>query len=217
MIELIIIELTNNFDKFVDILFLITTGFTMRIVLEIFGQTWIRTKAHTSTVLILPIITYVITNLISGNIALSLGMVGALSIVRFRNPVRSPLELSVYFASITLGIAASVSLQWLLFLASALIIAVFSLIAANFISGSILRRPFFTASFSEGNSLSSLTISSNKEIDILGSHRLLQSKTFSKESEITIYHLVSNNFELLKKIEEDGIVRSSSISIELKR
>ena len=36
MIESILIELTNNFDKFVDILFLITTGFTMRIVLDEF-------------------------------------------------------------------------------------------------------------------------------------------------------------------------------------
>ena len=43
-------------------------------------------------------------------------MVGALSIVRFRNPVRSPLELSVYFGAITMGIAASVNLLWLIFL-----------------------------------------------------------------------------------------------------
>ena len=35
---------------------------------------------------------------------LSLGMIGALSIVRFRNPIRSPFELTVYFLSITLGI-----------------------------------------------------------------------------------------------------------------
>ena len=70
------------------------------------------TTSHTSTLTILPIITYVITNVIAGNIALSLGMVGALSIVRFRNPVRSPLELTVYFSSITMGIAAAVNIYW---------------------------------------------------------------------------------------------------------
>ena len=57
---------------------------------------------------ILPIITFVITKTIYGNIALSLGMIGALSIVRFRHPVKSALELIIYFDLITIGIAASV-------------------------------------------------------------------------------------------------------------
>ena len=73
------------------------------------------TYAHTFTIVTLPVITYVITSVISGNIALSLGKVGALSIVRFRNPVRSPLELCVYFASITMGISAAVNIKWLIF------------------------------------------------------------------------------------------------------
>ena len=46
---------------------------------------------------LLPAITFVITKVIAGNIALSLGMIGALSIVRFRNPVKSSLELTIYF------------------------------------------------------------------------------------------------------------------------
>ena len=80
------------------------------------GQIWIKTIAHTSPLVLLPILTYVITHVISGNIALSLGMVGALSIVRFRNPVRSPFELTVYFGAITMGITAAVSLKWLFLL-----------------------------------------------------------------------------------------------------
>ena len=76
----------------------------LRVLLELFGQNWVKTISHTATLLFLPLITYVITSVISGNIALSLGMVGALSIVRFRNPVRSPLELTVYFSSIAMGI-----------------------------------------------------------------------------------------------------------------
>ena len=67
---------------------------------------------QTVSFLILPLITYVITNTIANNIALSLGMIGALSIVRFRHPVKSPLELIMYFALITVGIAASVRTKW---------------------------------------------------------------------------------------------------------
>jgi hypothetical protein len=215
LIEIILTKLLNG-DKFLSISLLIAMGLLLRITLEIFGQTWIKTKAHTSTILILPIITYVITNVISGNIALSLGMVGALSIVRFRNPVRSPLELSVYFGSITMGIAASVSLQWLLFFAFSISMAIFSLMIANFLFQKILKRPFFIASFSEGNSLSSLTVVTKSPIDILDSNKLLQSKTVSTTDGITTYQLVSNNFLLLKQIEENKLVRSKSVSIELR-
>ena len=65
--------------------------------------------------MLLPPITFVVTKLISGNITLSLGMVGALSIVRFRNPVKSSLELTIYFLLITIGIACSVFYKWGIF------------------------------------------------------------------------------------------------------
>ena len=53
---------------------------------------------------------FVITSVIAGNIALSLGMVGALSIIRFRHPVKSPLELSIYFLLLTVGITIDSSI-----------------------------------------------------------------------------------------------------------
>ena len=106
----------------------------IRFFLQLVGQHWIKTTAHTSTLILLPIITYVITNVISGNIALSIGMVGALSIVRFRNPVRSPLELTVYFAAITMGIAASVHIKWLIFLSLSIIFTSFLLVIINYLS-----------------------------------------------------------------------------------
>ena len=207
----------NNTDKLIAILLLILVSFGLRIVLEIFGQTWIKTKAHTATIIILPIITYVITNVISGNIALSLGMVGALSIVRFRNPVRSPLELSVYFGSITMGIAASVSLTWLLFLIFSIFISIISLLIANTLSQLFFKKDFFFASFSEGNSLSSLTIKTNTEIDTLKNSSLLNSKNFNNENGIITYHLVSNSFQALKDLEEESYNRSNIVSMELRK
>ncbi len=58
---------------------------------------------------LLPVTGFVITSTISNNIALSLGMVGALSIVRFRTPIKNPLELVIYFYLITLGIVTNVN------------------------------------------------------------------------------------------------------------
>ena len=87
-------------------------GLSIRYTLIFAGQTWARSYAQTVSFMILPIITYVITKTIAGNIALSLGMIGALSIVRFRHPVKSALELIMYFDLITIGIATSVRTKW---------------------------------------------------------------------------------------------------------
>ena len=77
--------------------------------LALSGQSWAKTFSNTSTYCLLPLIGFVISSVISGDIALSLGMVGALSIIRFRHPVKSPLELSIYFLLLTLGITLTSS------------------------------------------------------------------------------------------------------------
>ena len=87
----------SNIEHLIALFLLISSGIYIRILLQLFGQAWIKTKAHTTTLLILPVITYVITNVISGNIALSLGMVGALSIVRFRSAIKDPLDIVFMF------------------------------------------------------------------------------------------------------------------------
>ena len=211
LIELFI----GNVDKIIAVSILIFSGFFIRLLLQACGQAWVKTKAHTATLIILPIITYVITNVISGNIALSLGMVGALSIVRFRNPVRSPLELSAYFGAITMGISASVSLFWLVFLVFSIVLVVLFLIVADTVSTKISKNPLFISSFTEGNSLSILTITTLQQLDICENHDMLQSKN-KNENEI-IYSFASDNFLNLRKLEEEPEIQSKSISIELRR
>ena len=99
-------------DEITPIILLIVSGLLLRFSLTFTGQAWAKSHAQTVTFMILPVITYVITKTISGNIALSLGMIGALSIVRFRHPVKSALELVMYFDLITIGIATSVRTKW---------------------------------------------------------------------------------------------------------
>lgn len=58
------------------------------------------------TLVLMTIITSIIIMTISTNIVLSLGMVGALSIVRFRTAIKDPLDIVFMFWSISAGIAA---------------------------------------------------------------------------------------------------------------
>ena len=184
-------------EPVISVLALITFSLIMRFVLELCKQSWITTFSHTFSIFFLPVITFFVTKVISGNIALSLGMVGALSIVRFRNPVRSPLELTVYFTCITIGIAASVHIRWRLYILIAMIIIILVL----FIVSKIFKlrgKNFFNISFSEGNPLSVLEIYSDSDIDLLDNSSLLASKV--RNNDEIIYELTSSNFKDLKVI-----------------
>jgi uncharacterized membrane protein YhiD involved in acid resistance len=56
------------------------------------------------------IVTALVMNIISNNIALSLGLVGALSIIRFRTAVKDVRDATFIFWSIAVGIACGVSM-----------------------------------------------------------------------------------------------------------
>ena len=187
-----------NIDKIYALIILILSSLGFRVLLQSIGQRWVVSYAHTFTIVALPVITFVITSVISGNIALSLGMVGALSIVRFRNPVRSPLELCVYFAAITMGISASVNIKWLIFFIFSILLVIIILGLASKISISIFKKTFFFTSFTEGNSLSTLEITTNESIKLLDDSKFIKSKTSSNNT-IT-YFLASDNFEKLQQL-----------------
>ena len=186
-----------SFSKSSDILFLLFTSILIRFILEKAGQRWIRTFSQTVTLILLPVITYIITSVISGNIALSLGMVGALSIVRFRNPVRSPFELSIYFASITNGIATATNINWLFLIIFVIIFISGFIKLYSKIYKKIYSIDLFNCSFSEGNVLSTLEVAAQNELKILNESRLLKSKSY--KNNVYNYLLGSNQFDYLNE------------------
>ena len=99
-----------DFYLFQQLLLCSALGLYLRLLISIIShQHWLKNYSQYFIFSILPITGFIITSVISNNIALSLGMVGALSIVRFRTPVKNPAELVIYFVLITLGIVVNVS------------------------------------------------------------------------------------------------------------
>lgn len=66
-------------------------------------------KKFNVTLVMLVMITTLIMNIIGNNIALSLGMVGALSIIRFRTAIKDSRDAAFIFWAIAAGIACGVS------------------------------------------------------------------------------------------------------------
>lgn len=57
------------------------------------------------SIVMLTLVTTLVMNVIGNNIALSLGMVGALSIVRFRTAIKDPRDTAYIFWGIAVGIS----------------------------------------------------------------------------------------------------------------
>ncbi len=78
----------------------------------------------------LTLITTLIILAITSNVVLSLGMVGALSIVRFRSAVKEPIDIAFLFWSISVGIILGAGLITLVVLGS-LIIGIVMILFVN--------------------------------------------------------------------------------------
>lgn len=198
-------------EKLITLCILIIFSLFTRFTLQKLGQQWVTTLTHTSTFFLLPPVTFFVTSVISGNIALSLGMVGALSIVRFRHPVRSPLELTVYFILISAGIIGSVSIKYLMFFT----IVIFGIILCLKIFQKFYSRftgkDYFGTSYIEHTHRSILAVQSKKHLHELANHDLLDS--FSQEETIT-YRLISEESKPLKVLAEKLSKQPEVLSIQ---
>ena len=197
-------------DEITSLAILIFGGLSLRFALTISGQAWAKSHAQTVAFMILPVLTYVITNTIAGNIALSLGMIGALSIVRFRHPVKSALELIMYFDLITIGIATSVRTKWAIQLIICTIVIIFAVkIVQKIIQKS--GRSFYTTSFNEGVALNSIEVFAKEKIDLIeNSNNLVSLYNNTVQNEI-IYRLTFENKNELNRFKK-GIEGTKSIN-----
>ena len=177
-------------DDLVSVIIMLLSGYAIRYALIFSGQMWAKSFAQTVSFFILPIITFVITKTIYGNIALSLGMIGALSIVRFRHPVKSALELIIYFDLITIGIAASVKNNYAIILSILTVVILIALKVFNNIQKKNNNKAFYNISFNEGIELNQIEIISSKKIDLIEKNNNLKSVLNDNENKDYIYRLV---------------------------
>ena len=177
-------------DDLISVIIMLLSGYAIRYALIFSGQMWAKSFAQTVSFFILPIITFVITKTIYGNIALSLGMIGALSIVRFRHPVKSALELIIYFDLITIGIATSVKNNYAIILSILTVAILIALKVFNNIQKKNNNKSFYNISFNEGLELNQIEIISSKKIDLIENNNNLKSVLNDNENKDYVYRLV---------------------------
>ena len=205
----------SHLEYLLFVILSILSGLSVRFALGYAKQTWAMTYHHTMSYALLPAVTMIITTLISGNIALSLGMIGALSIVRFRNPVKNPFELVIFFALITVGIGFSVNAK-LGLLMTVVVISLIVIIKKIEDFKKKRGKNLFSLSFEESSTIHVMEIKSLLPIKILDESQHLVQSFSSKNPTSYNYRLIfsdKNELENIKKI----IIENKDIeSIEIR-
>ena len=215
-----VIKVNYNFFIIMDIVeikplvLLVVSSLLIRQTLVFANQGWAKSYSQTISFLLLPIITYVITKTISGNIALSLGMIGALSIVRFRHPVKSALELIIYFDLITLGIATSVRTKWAIQLVVCTILLILFVKLISYLYKK-MGKSFYNISFNEGIEHNTLEVYASDYIELLEKNKNLKNMINDKENNEFIYRLTFEKKEHLLEFKKKIINEKQVKKIEV--
>ena len=109
-------------------------GLFIYLVYRLTSKSIFYNRSFNKTLACLPVITTAIMLAMQSNLVISLGMVGALSIVRFRNAIKDPSDLTYLFWSISGGIVIGAGLFELAILSClimAVLVAVLDLLPAT--------------------------------------------------------------------------------------
>ncbi|MBR6897497.1 MAG: DUF4956 domain-containing protein [Lachnospiraceae bacterium] len=156
------------------------------------------------TLVALTLITTLVILAVTSNVVLSLGMVGALSIVRFRTAIKEPLDIAFLFWSIAAGIVLAAGMIPLAVIGSVLI-AIILIVFANRKSG---VDPYIVVLSCENSA------AEKKAVEYLAQHTkksAVKSKTVAKGSvELNMeIRLADDNTDFINQLADIQGVRSA--------
>ena len=132
------------------------------------------------------VVTGIIMMIIESNLALSLGMVGALSIIRFRSAIKDPVDTGYIFWAVAVGISAGTG-NFVLAVVATLLISAFVIIF-SFVSKTYLKEVLII----RGENLSAAEI--NSLLKAKGVKFAQKSKSSGRTKQEYIYE-ITNNFQ----------------------
>lgn len=118
------------FTMVVDLIVAVIMGLLIYEVYKKYYRGVVFSRNYAITLVGMTVLTSMVTLAISTNIVISLGMVGALSIVRYRTAIKEPLDLMYMFWAITTGITVGASM-YILALAAFLIMLIFTICSGS--------------------------------------------------------------------------------------
>lgn len=128
-----------------------------------FGQTLSNRKVFARNFVVLIVTTTLIISIVRTSVALSLGLVGALSIVRFRAAIKEPEELAFLFLAISVGLGLGAGAALITVVALLIILTFFAFRAV------LSRKPGPPNLYLTVTSPASANLSASQILEALGS------------------------------------------------
>ena len=189
-------ELANQFgsgessivDFLINIFITIILSYIIGMVYSKYGNLLSNRKKLMQTFVLISVSVMLVISIVKSSLALSLGLVGALSIVRFRTAIKEPEELVYFFVAIALGLGMGAN-QRLVTLTGAIIIILYIIIQnMNTVKNVVQQNLIVTISNTSDKGLDE-----NKILELLNNH--------SRKIDLRRLDAVNNSTELSLNIE----------------
>ena len=137
-----------------DALLTVLLAYLLGILYEKFGRSLSNRKSFANNFVLLALTTMTIITVVKSSLALSLGLVGALSIVRFRAAIKDPEELTYLFAVISIGLGMGAGQRYIILISFLIFVCV------------IVLRGLKKKESLDGNLLVTLTFKESPDVNI---------------------------------------------------
>jgi len=152
---------------------------------------------------VLTMVTVVIIFVVKSSLALSLGLVGALSIVRFRTAIKTPEELVYLFFCI--GVGLTLGAEHLLL----------TVVAVAIVSVFILARWFFSTNVGRHNLLLTITGEAERFFEGSGTNVLETLKKATKSLDIQRFDVEDGQVQFRAQVELEGPEETTALMSSL--
>ena len=164
------------------------------------------TKSFVLSIILLAMVTSLVIRTINSNLALSLGMVGALSIVRFRTAVKDPVDTIFMFWAIAVGIMSGAGL-YLITVIACVLLGLFYLIS-YFKVFKPIEKYLLVVNTSKKDSLEVAKIFANKNC-------VLKTESIKKDKVELTYEVIGKEFaNQILELDNDYIEDIHMINID---
>lgn len=188
-------------DFLINIFITIILSYIIGMVYAKYGNSLSNRKKLMQTFVLISVTVMLVISIVKSSLALSLGLVGALSIVRFRTAIKEPEELVYFFVAIALGLGMGAN-QRLVTLSGAIIIILYIVIQnINTVKSAVQQNLIVTIS-----NTSEKELDENKILELLKKYcskiDLRRLDAVNNSSELSL-NIEFNDFESIIKAKND--------------
>lgn len=183
----------NSSDIFINLFITLLIGLFIFYIYRKSFQGVLYTQAFNVSLVMVALVTCLVIMTISTNLILSLGMVGALSIVRFRTAIKDSMDIGFMFWAISVGIANGAGYFKISFVGS-IFIAIVLLLLSRYRESS---SPYLLIINYSANGEDALTMYLTK----MGAYKLKSKTVTSNDTELTIEIRTNNDHKIVSEIQ----------------